>query len=483
MPAPPAPPQSQSGEIPCDQGNDVCPKLREIAEEVRPHDAMMADRMISLSRATIANQPTDGWESVNIFEVINPDRIANVIRTETLRSKWIGRLELFRNVLVLVPIMLTWFSLYVALGAYSSAVNQGMVQANEPFLMLWQNGFNGVSGPFGLAGTLTLGHVAIVDAVLIFFVVAFTIFIHWQINVRQADREAVILRLDHRLRDALWGAARRISRSTTPAGQYDKLYEMARRLVEQIAAERERIGQIATERETELNDFTAGMQAFHEGTTEIAKGADRVAASMEDLQSALNATVERDQQLVKGLQDFSATGQRQVDLLNDQNVKIDASTRMLSDAARVLADAAIASNGRAADLADKVAVISKKILESQQDERASHDRQNELIAYTATALKSLESAAENAKKGAESFEGSVRSLNTISVDAKSVQSALTQSETQIGETATSLATLTGEMSTAVGLVKTAGATLDNIARSQQASNARGGWFRRGRNNG
>ena len=469
--------QGLNQELPCEPDNVLCIELRAVSRDVRPHDGPMADRLSSLSKATIKNQPTDGWESVNLFDAVNPDRLANVIRTRPLRSKGIGLLELSRNVLVLVPIMLTWFSLWVALKAYANTIEQRPEFADEPFLMLWQSGFHGVGDVRGLAKLLTfgqpewltLGHVAALDALLIALIVIMTLIIHWQINVRQASRELEILSLDRRLRTALWEASRLISRSTTPAGQYDKLYKMAQQLVDQIAAERDRIGQIATERENALTDFSAGMQAFQEGTGEISKGAERVANSMAELQNALNSTIERDRQLVKGLEDFSQTGQRQNELLVEQNRKIDASSKTLNDAAQVLTRAAIESHKSSNTIADKLEIINKKIIESQHGERETHNKQREMVELTTRAATALERVADNAIKGAQRFEESVKSLQSISLDAQPLRDTMTRAGKQMEESANSLMTMSGHMPATVRTVEAAGQSLSNAAQEIAAT--------------
>jgi hypothetical protein len=83
----------------------------------------------------------------------------------------LGLLGIVRNVLALVPLLLTWWALSAATNAYQVEVRIHPDMVYQPFLVLWENGFNQGFWP-------TFSTIAGVDAVLFAFIIGLTGFIH-----------------------------------------------------------------------------------------------------------------------------------------------------------------------------------------------------------------------------------------------------------------------------------------------------------------
>jgi hypothetical protein len=111
-------------------------------------------------------------------------------------------MELARNTLVLAPIIVTWYAISRAVPAYHDllAVNPNQVQL--PFLYFWQQGF----GP-GFPQILTLGNVALIDAIILIsiFILTFVTYLLAQTGTSKSDQEAQSLRAE--LVHALAGAS------------------------------------------------------------------------------------------------------------------------------------------------------------------------------------------------------------------------------------------------------------------------------------
>jgi archaellum component FlaC len=112
------------------------------------------------------------------------------------RRTLIGFLEVFRNILVLFPIVLTWYALSEATKAYSTV---GSTDLNIPFLYQWEQGFNGQIPSF-LGFSLTFSHVAILDALIIGLIILFTAIVYW--GSYKAEHNAIQLGAD--LDGILW---------------------------------------------------------------------------------------------------------------------------------------------------------------------------------------------------------------------------------------------------------------------------------------
>ena len=155
----------------------VAERLAALADRATPGPGQ--DALAQLSQV-LASKPADlaGVDLVRAYppEVLLPDH-----RRETPRWQRVLRgTEIVRDVLVFVPVAVTWWQLRAALEAYQTA------GGGESFLLGWQRGFGGAVTP--------LGDSALVVALAVFFVVALTLGVHAAHRVpatlsRQAERE------------------------------------------------------------------------------------------------------------------------------------------------------------------------------------------------------------------------------------------------------------------------------------------------------
>ena len=89
--------------------------------------------------------------------------------------------ERARQVLVLVPILLTWYALYEATRAYSRYIAANPDEVRKPFLLLWQEGFGGELGSL----SPTFSTVAIIDAAIILLIILLTFYAHGRKEARE----------------------------------------------------------------------------------------------------------------------------------------------------------------------------------------------------------------------------------------------------------------------------------------------------------
>lgn len=116
------------------------------------------------------------WTNSNLYDVFNPSLLMDRARIAySSRRTLTGFLEVFRNILVLFPIVLTWYALSEATKAYSIV---GSTDLNIPFLYQWEQGFNGQISSF-LGYSLTFSHVAVLDALIIGLIILFTAIVYW----------------------------------------------------------------------------------------------------------------------------------------------------------------------------------------------------------------------------------------------------------------------------------------------------------------
>jgi hypothetical protein len=77
------------------------------------------------------------WIDLNAFQNEIEESLSETLTSELIR--------LIRNVLLLSPLIITWFALFVATNAYQQDITLHPTDSSTPFLLLWQNGFHGLT--------------------------------------------------------------------------------------------------------------------------------------------------------------------------------------------------------------------------------------------------------------------------------------------------------------------------------------------------
>lgn len=109
------------------------------------------------------------WATLNPMEYLPQPAIEAGGRS----AMWTRRLTVIRNVLVFLPVALTWYAVGQATTAFSKYVAENGTDVVN-FLDFWQNGYN------ILAKEWTISNVATLDFLIIILVIALTLFVSIQ---------------------------------------------------------------------------------------------------------------------------------------------------------------------------------------------------------------------------------------------------------------------------------------------------------------
>ena len=170
----------------------------DLADELELLEAALAGAgaPAAAKRLSLAAQRYDALQPDVLYTWMDPRRIASEL-DETLGQR-ARTLSGWRNILALLPLIVTWLALLLAANAYQAEVQAAVRTrdfnlANTPFLVLWQQGF-GHAGPL-----TTFGWVAFIDVLLLVGVAALTYL------AQRADAAAAVRtrRLAARVDDAL----------------------------------------------------------------------------------------------------------------------------------------------------------------------------------------------------------------------------------------------------------------------------------------
>ncbi len=392
-------------------------------------DPASAERLEDLSASLGTPEGRASWSETDLRRAFNTERLAHAfaVRKEGgYSSNIINVADKVRNVLVLVPIFLTWFALAEASRAYARYIASNPEAVSQPFLLLWENHFGGEASPFAP----TFSAVALLDAVLLACIIALTLFAHGRRDDRddKIDRTALTFQadLDNLLAASSVALARdRASRPATLAAGIERLADRfdrgAQELLTRLRVEHDRLEQLAARREREFGDFAvfasgmrAGAEETHKVLVELRALSSGLQTALDDLTNEVGVSTDQGRSLLGAIQGLERLTVN--DLQADQ-----ALTRQIANAADALADAAdraISGADSAAQAARVATEASRGIGEIAQGLARSQARVDAAMAAESESVSRL---AEALRSGSGGMQSSTRALQEIERSLGAIQ--------------------------------------------------------------
>lgn len=168
-------------------------KLEQLASDLDGSHATTATHLRELSAAVGGDVSAEDWAATNLQQVINPEALAEGIKARALPPVWLRRLEWLRNILIFAPLAFTWLAISQATDKYQALLTNNNTLTGQPFLLLWQQGFNHT-----LWGPFILSNLAFWDSFMLAAILILTGIVNWRysINHAQAEQKADQLRED-----------------------------------------------------------------------------------------------------------------------------------------------------------------------------------------------------------------------------------------------------------------------------------------------
>lgn len=323
-------------------------ELEAMAVSVREVDSKSAERLDDLSSSLETDESRLRWADVDMRQAFNTEQIAHayaVKREGGYVPEIVDRVDRLRNMLILLPILLTWFALFEASRNYARYIEANPDQIGKPFLLLWEQNFSGTASFWSPSFSV----LALTDAAIIAFIIFLTFYSHGRREAREEaiDKSAVAFQteLDNVLAEATVALAP--DRAGRPAMLARSVHRLADRfdnssqeLLTRLKAEHDRLASIANRREREIADFgvfasgmRSGAEETHRVLLEMKQLSGGLQAALEDLSSEVSSSGESQRALQKSV--------ASLERLIGSGMQSDAAlTRKISEAADALADAA-----------------------------------------------------------------------------------------------------------------------------------------------
>ncbi|HEV2127415.1 MAG TPA: hypothetical protein VGR22_02220 [Thermomicrobiales bacterium] len=398
--------------------NDLATSLDEI-------DTRASGRLRDLAHAVNTPNERSRWNAVDLHQAFNIERISFEYATRRVGRQKVRLIEFadkLRNMLVLVPVFLTWFALAEAAQNYERFISANPDQAGQPFLLLWQQGFGEQANPL----SPTFATVALIDAAVILVIIMLTFYAHG----RREDAEDAVAnvaqefyaRFDNILAEAGVMLAR--DRAAQPsqlarnvATLTDRFDQNSREILSLIDDERARLAEISEQRHEEFQDFALFARSMRAG----AEQSNRMLAELRQLSRSLDSTVDRLSS------DVAATGRHQSTLLSTlQNLEQLTSSAIQSDQA----------------VTHRLAEAASAISESADTAATSADNANRLAEAANQALRGI---GELAQRVVDTSDELTRAMNRDTSSGEEVAASITRTTQQNQQVADTLAGLASDI--------------------------------------
>jgi len=397
-------------------------ELSGMAASLTEVDPRAAERLQDLADAIGTEAGRLRWADVDLRRAFNSEHLSHayaVRREGGFAPASIDIADKVRNVLVFLPIFLTWFALFEASRRYGAYITAHPDEVRQPFLLLWQNNFG---EPAGFLSP-TFSTIAIIDALLIALIIALTFYVHGRRERREdainETAQAFQRELDNVLAEATVALAPdRAGRPAMLARSVERLAERfdvnSQELLTRLQREHDRLEAIANRREKEFTDFgvfasgmRAGAEETHRLLIDLRQVSNGLQQALEDLTSEIGVASDQQRSLhaaVNSLERLVATN-----IQSDNSVM-----RHLTDAAETLAESADKSlaGTEAAAQAGRVATEAiRGIAEMSASLAASQSR---LEHARATETESNARLVDSLRTGMNGVGASTKSLTEIS---------------------------------------------------------------------
>lgn len=383
--------------------------LRAVAKELQTWNPKAAERVRRVADAVEEPKGNENWAGFDARDAVDLPTIVSSLHDTHSRPHLVSQLERIRNMLVLVPILITWAGLWQAMTAYGRAVQGDPLLAERPFLLLWEQGFAGQ-----LPQYFTLSAVAAADVAVILGIAVLTFFVHSQTSVWMAARTERIAALEGRLQASLLDATLELRSRSSLDRAVDRFGRSSKKLLDEMTAERAHLEGLANARELNMAEIEAFVTQFQAAATDLAAVTQPLARTV-----AASATAsEKVRQAVSNLS--SQVARLEATLLSASRESTAGATALASTASAVeltaasLTQASEALGPGAARMSDSAEILRREVAELRRDLQTDREAYSAAAAATSEAAKQIATGGLMVRAGADELVTATQSLASLS---------------------------------------------------------------------
>ncbi|MEM7125786.1 MAG: hypothetical protein AAF702_05645 [Chloroflexota bacterium] len=277
-------------------------------ESVSPKAAVL---LLDLGTAVAGSPSEADWAHADLYRVLNPERIASSYESQVASVGWVRWFEFLRNVLVILPLAVTWIGISVAVRGYQVLLEEQPEQAAQSFIYLWQSGFDG-------RVWLTLERLAAIDGAILLVVFILSLILAFYSATRQNRGRSEAMRVQYDLEEILADADLVLSVSRQP-NEYQALQrvvKMADQVLQSLRQESVRFDKFIFERRNELARLTDFTQTLEESNTQISH-------SLDQLTAMNNRSADSISQLLPIMERFAIQSEQYVPTMRETNEQLE----------------------------------------------------------------------------------------------------------------------------------------------------------------
>jgi hypothetical protein len=262
-----------------------------VAQTIKASDEGAAQRLIELSSAVGGGANADAWAVSDIYQMIGPDTIIERYKNQHVADTLQSWLEWIRNALIFAPLIVTWFGVSQAVDKYSAYIKANPDQTTQPFLLLWQNGFD-----HRLPAWQTLSWLASVDFIILTIVLVLTISVYSISNTVKAKRERQAEELRLQLLHSLSGATLQLQTRNwqQPTNILDRFNDFGKEFTDTITQLLNQIAALEKQQRSDFqtfvtfkNELAADMKAMSAAAIEMKNSTNELKLAMSPLSTSM----------------------------------------------------------------------------------------------------------------------------------------------------------------------------------------------------
>lgn len=415
-------------------------RLCDLADRLdRNGNSSTAVHLRDLADAVAGGPSAPRWAFVDVFRAFSPDDLG-----ENLQNSGVRWFESIRNVLVLLPLIVTWLGIWDAVRGYDSLIKEKPQLAAQSFIYLWQNGFEGHA-------RATLSQVAIIDVVLLLGVVVLTAYVYLRQLSYGKTHDAALLRETLIEADLALAVYRQPSGISDLIQTHDVLEKMAESLTQQPDQVKQSLQQFVSQVAQTM------QQAGSQITQTMQQAGSQIAQTMQQTSSQITQTLQHTtSRFESAAQEVSASARS----LEQANLKMQKAVTTLSTPLDALAT-------QAKDLGPALQETHTKLQTWVDRERENIERIAAVETLLRDLVKQLAASTTRLIEAANTFEQAANGMSAVAQPLASAQTGLINALTYEREAQTNLANLvskaTYDIDLALQQIKDSGVRLHAIA--------------------